>query len=120
MVLIFIFSHKEPLLVSVAGQWSFHGIDKIAHFCEFFLLFFLLFRTLYLERYKNPELKSLCFSVFYSISDEFHQSFLPYRDCELGDVMADTSGVLAGFILLLLYKKYRGKETLLSRQLIES
>jgi VanZ family protein len=65
-------------------------------------------------------LKSLCFSVFYSIGDEFHQSFLPYRDCELGDVMADTSGVLAGFILLLLYKKYRGKETLLSRQLIES
>lgn len=106
MALIFFFSHKEPLLATVAGDWSFPGLDKIAHFCEFSLLFFILYRSFYLDNYKNPEFKSLCLSILYSVSDEFHQSFLPYRDCEVGDVIADTAGIVVGFFVLLTYKKY--------------
>lgn len=120
MVLIFVFSHKEPLLATVAGAWSFAGLDKIAHFGEFFILFFLLQRTLCLEKYRSPELKALCFSILYCISDELHQSFLPYRDCEIGDILADTAGIVAGFIILIVYRRYRAKGALFNRQLIES
>ena len=117
MVLIFVFSHKEPLLATVAGDWSFHGLDKIAHFCEFLLLFFIVYRTFNLENYRFSELKACCFSIVYCLSDEFHQSYLPYRDCEVGDVIADAAGVIVGFLVILAYNKYyKKRQTPLNKQ----
>jgi len=105
MVLIFCLSHNKPILSAVAGDWSFPGIDKIAHFCEFMILFFLTYRALFNEGYKNAELKALVFSVLYALSDEVHQSFLIYRDCEIGDFMADSAGALIGFAIIKLLNR---------------
>jgi VanZ family protein len=42
------------------------------------------------------------FSVLYGISDEFHQSFVPYRGARVSDVLIDGVGViLAGAFIFL-------------------
>ena len=38
----------------------------------------------------------------YAVTDEFHQSFVPGRSCELRDVMIDSCGVLTGVLLATL------------------
>lgn len=40
--------------------------------------------------------------VLYGISDEWHQSFVPGREPELADLLADTLGVCAGYAMTLL------------------
>jgi VanZ family protein len=39
----------------------------------------------------------------YGVLDEWHQSFVPGRDPSLGDVLADTAGVILGFFIIRLY-----------------
>ena len=47
----------------------------------------------------------------YAVTDEFHQSFVPGRSCELRDVMIDSCGVLTGVLLATLVGWIRrGKE----------
>ena len=43
--------------------------------------------------------------TLYAVTDEFHQSFVPGRSCELRDMMIDSAGVAAGALVLLLMKK---------------
>ena len=38
----------------------------------------------------------------YAVTDEFHQSFVPGRSCELRDVVIDSCGVLTGVLAALL------------------
>ncbi len=38
--------------------------------------------------------------ALYAVSDEFHQSFVPGRSCELRDMAVDSAGVLLGVLLL--------------------
>lgn len=42
------------------------------------------------------------FCILYAGTDELHQRFVPGRSCELRDVMIDSSGALAGILLVLL------------------
>ena len=43
--------------------------------------------------------------TLYAVTDEFHQSFVPGRSCELRDMMIDSAGVAAGAFILLLMKR---------------
>ena len=43
----------------------------------------------------------------YAVTDEFHQSFVPGRSCELRDVMIDSCGVLTGVLLVTLVEWIR-------------
>jgi VanZ family protein len=47
--------------------------------------------------------------VSYGALDEWHQSFVPGRTPSLGDVLADTAGVILGFFLLRLYFQARSR-----------
>lgn len=74
---------------------------------EYALLYFLLFRVLYVGRKKNSEtnktlIVAFLFAVLYAVSDEVHQSFIPTREGRLRDVLIDTSGIL----LMYIYIKY--------------
>lgn len=74
---------------------------------EYALLYFLLFRALYVGRKKNSEtnktlIVAFLFAVLYAVSDEIHQSFIPTREGRLRDVLIDTSGIL----LMYIYIKY--------------
>lgn len=75
-------------------QW-----DKIAHFTEFVVFSFLLGRFLYFR--KNVNLKKsliliVLIAISYSILDELHQLFVPFRDCSAKDLLADILGVFTG------------------------
>ncbi len=75
-------------------QW-----DKIAHFTEFTVFTILLGRYLHFKK-KTSVLKSvvliLLIGITYSILDELHQLFIPFRDCSLQDLAADILGVFTG------------------------
>ena len=51
---------------------------------------------------------SIFSSTLYGISDEIHQYYVPYRNSELGDVLADFVGSVAGVLIYRLFVKYPG------------
>ena len=75
-------------------------IDKVLHFFAYALLGALFLRALKTTRIKN-KLKlvlilSVLLSSLYGISDEIHQYFVPYRDADLMDVLANMLGGIMG------------------------
>lgn len=87
--------------------------DKIKHFSAFFGLSVLLSLTLI---YQNKILlfkkyflaAALVISSIYGLLDEIHQSFVPGRNSEFLDWLADTIGAAAGaFIVFYLLKKFK-------------
>ena len=85
-------------------------IDKLLHFAAYAVMGALFFRafnnTLAIEKKLKVGLAlSIILSGLYGISDEFHQSFVPFRDADVMDVMADICGAICGVIF---YKKFWG------------
>ena len=94
-LLIFILS-SLPSLKSPDIGISFQ--DKIYHVLEYAVLGFLLQRG-----FENPGgsawkrfLLISAIGVGYAASDEIHQWFVPGRECDFLDFLADAAGVLAG------------------------
>jgi len=84
--IIFIFSSFEQTKVSDFFFWDFIA-KKGAHFFEYAILFFLISRA----SGKNYAL-SFILTILYSLSDEFHQSFVPGRTAAIYDVAIDFAG----------------------------
>ncbi len=79
--------------------------DKIKHFSAFFGLSVLLSLTLLYQNkvvlFKKHFLSvSLVISSFYGVLDEIHQSFIPGRNSEFLDWVADSLGAAAGVLLV--------------------
>jgi VanZ family protein len=78
------------------GPW-FDGKDKVEHVLYFFLTGLLAVRAArfgeHWGRAKTAVLLILG-AVLWGCSDEIHQSFTPERSVEIGDVLADTAGVV--------------------------
>lgn len=89
---------SEPIAESTGLSQT--TVRKIAHFICFFCLsgsflgFFSTFKKLSL-----PAIPSFLATLCYAITDEFHQSFVPGRSCELRDVLIDSAGALS-FLLI--------------------
>lgn len=81
-------------------------IRKLAHFTEFFILYYLLYNAMIsnVSRKKNL-IMSLIFTFLYACSDEIHQSFTPGRGPAFRDVLIDTGGGLLCMIMKLILKK---------------
>ena len=76
-------------------------LRKIAHVTEYAVLF-LLSRRAIAGTYPQPQpalYGAIIFSVFYAVTDEFHQSFVPGRGPSVIDVGIDTIGVFTGFVI---------------------
>jgi len=89
-------------------DWPY--IDKMLHFAAYALLGALFLRAFKTTRIKN-NLKlvlvlSVLFSFFYGISDEIHQYFVPHRNADLMDVLADLLGSIMG---VYIYQAIAGK-----------
>jgi VanZ family protein len=88
------------------------GADKLVHMGVYGLLAALTYISL-IHQEKFPYLlkHALVFTIIicgvYGVSDEFHQYFVPNRDCEFWDWLADFIGVV---IMILLIKYYLTKK----------
>ncbi len=79
---------------------SFEFSDKLLHFAAYAVMGALFYRAYQTLPFKNHMqllvLLSMISTSLYGISDEIHQSFVPYRDGSLLDVIADMLGAVCG------------------------
>ena len=88
--------------------------DKVLHFLGYALLGALFLRAFHStsinHRLKLIFLLSVLLSGLYGISDEIHQSFVPYRDADAMDALADfLGGAFGAGVCLLWFKSYLKK-----------
>ncbi|MDX2776119.1 VanZ family protein [Streptomyces caniscabiei] len=86
---------------------------KAAHAFIYFVLGVLAFNLVkeYVPSKKYVILISAVFVLFYAVSDEFHQSFVPGRSAELRDVLIDTTAGAVGVLLYYLVIKLRSHDS---------
>jgi len=80
---------------------SFWLSDKFLHGLEYSIFGALIFHAIQSSPTRPETLMirfilSLSIVLLYGISDEFHQSFVPYRDASSYDVLADVVGGTVG------------------------
>lgn len=79
------------------------GIDKMAHALEYLFFFLLSLRAFRNQPFKLQDNKllilSFSISVIYAILDEIHQSYIPGRQADVLDLIADLAGIVAGALL---------------------
>jgi VanZ family protein len=80
-----------PDLGTGLGTWDLI-LRKIAHFCEYAVLGFLLLQA------TGRESLAFVLGALYAASDELHQQFVPGRHAAVRDVVIDAAGVLAGVL----------------------
>ena len=76
-------------------------IRKLAHVTEYLILGILMINCLKDYKINKLYLVSIILCILYSVTDEFHQTFIKGRSGELRDILIDTIGILFG---LLIYK----------------
>ncbi len=108
---------SEELKQEITDRCQFI-VRKTAHFGIYAILGILSYIAIFNFDRLRPKLKfiipsSLC--LIYAMTDEYHQYFVPGRNCSLNDVLLDFSGSITGilFTMLIYYtvKKYRKKRT---------
>ena len=94
-------------------------IRKCAHFLLFSLLGISAFLMFAVMKYGSTEqrkwLYAIIFCAVYAAVDELHQMFVPGRSGEMGDIILDTAGAMAGstvFInvrdaIIVMYKQFK-------------
>jgi VanZ family protein len=82
-------------------------LRKIAHILEYAILTFLFLRALAKENLSIGKIviSSIVFSLFYALTDEYHQAFVFGRESSLKDVGIDSVGIILTSILW--YTKHR-------------
>jgi VanZ family protein len=84
-------------------------IDKILHFVAYAILGVLFFRAFRTQRFKeNINLVivlSILSSSLYGLSDEVHQYFVPHRNADIMDFLADVAGSICGVYVFKFIKK---------------
>jgi VanZ family protein len=77
--------------------------DKVLHVTAYGILGILFYRAYQTTRLKGNIKMLMILSVvsasLYGISDEIHQSFVPSREAEVADVIADMIGAFSGVCL---------------------
>jgi VanZ family protein len=78
--------------------------DKVAHFTEYALFGLVLARAVAGPRWLSLPASLALLTVFvamlYGVSDEIHQRFVPGRDFDPRDMVADTLGAAAAAVAL--------------------
>jgi VanZ family protein len=104
-------------------RWLFPGISeeqlqfahfitrKAAHFTEYAILAWLVARAFATSSIKALSrhwfLFSLLLVIIYSLSDEYHQTFVPSRTGSIYDSLIDMSGGLTALLLYTLWRRRR-------------
>jgi len=107
-----------PLLHWLFPSMSYDRIDdihhifrKVGHFVEYFIFFLLIYRGVRGARkgfYWSWGVLAWAIAAIYSLSDEFHQIFVPSRGPSLWDSLLDSTGAfVALLVVFLLYRYFR-------------
>ena len=91
-------SLPQAPFVMTTFQWQ----DKIIHFFAYLFYGATLALAVYFHDQKNAKKNIpwiLIIGCLYALSDEFHQSFVPGRTSEIGDIIADCLGISMAVIL---------------------
>ena len=91
MALIFYGSSRQKVAIT-ENYWLSFAFFKSLHIIEYGILFLFWRFALFGKTYGVKA--AIVFSIFYGITDEFHQSFMPGREGRLRDVFIDALGVL--------------------------
>ena len=82
---------------------SFQFSDKVLHFLAYAVMGVLFYRAYQTLRIKDNLRMLMLLSVvsasLYGIGDEIHQHFVPFRDADILDAIANTLGALCGVYL---------------------
>jgi VanZ family protein len=82
------------------------GFDKFQHLLAYFVLSAVLGLWFSREFWQTGRSRALIISLviasLYGIIDEFHQSFVPGRNANIWDWLADTLGAVLGVFALML------------------
>lgn len=109
MVLIFFLSSRSNFPIAPPKIPYF---DKICHSVEFAILGYLLIRAFshqdspWLQR--NALLLAVGVAILFGLSDEFHQLFVPLRQADVFDLVADSLGAVMG-VWVALYVHWNHK-----------
>lgn len=99
-------SHPEEHLPLIT-----HFSDKALHAVEYAVMGALCFRALRVSRqdfWRRQAIPlAILFTSLYGISDEVHQSFVPFRESSWLDWVADTVGGVVGAIVMHRVKSVR-------------
>ena len=81
-----------------------HNTDKLIHMFIYMILGFFLAGAL-----PERDLWAIIIGMIYGISDEIHQSFVPFRSSSIYDWIADAVGVIVGVIIFSFWRKRNEK-----------
>lgn len=88
-------------------------LRKLAHMMEFGLLAYLIYRA-FRQTWQLKQFDLLAWSVIlsfvYAGTDEYHQLFVPGRECHFSDVLIDGLGILV-FVLIVSHENIRKSKT---------
>lgn len=77
-----------------------YPVDKLFHLIEYGIFSFLLSRVFRNAGYRFSRrfiyFLSVLIAFLYGLSDEFHQYFVPGRDCSIWDALSDMIGAAIG------------------------
>ncbi|MFH1478631.1 MAG: VanZ family protein [Candidatus Omnitrophota bacterium] len=94
-------------LTKVLPEVDIPSFDKVLHIVEYAIFSILALRAFRNSKrefvLKNLKLVAITISILYGMSDEFHQSFVPGRQCSIWDMLFDGIGSTIGVIF---YGKY--------------
>lgn len=97
---IFYFSCQPNLRVT-SGPWDFI-LRKLGHIFEYFLLTILVARAVNSSIIKINNkgfFLGALFSLFFAVSDEYHQTFIQGRFGTPADVAIDSIGIVLAFVI---------------------
>lgn len=82
------------LMPGGAGELSIKYVDKLVHFG---LFLFLSINICYKYQQNEKLIEVILWAIFFGLLTEFFQQFVPARDMDIYDGIADTLGVIAGY-----------------------
>ncbi len=99
LAIVYLSSQSNPAQQLQLPSFFFSINDKFLHACEYGVFGILLYRAF---KYTTPNAGNMGLAIIcviaFGISDEIHQWFVPQRQADILDLVADTFG--AAFLIL--------------------
>jgi len=93
---------ESSTMLDLASKYN-HTVRKLAHFFAYFILAILVMNATIKSGVRGAKgiIIALLICVFYAISDEVHQLFVPGRGGQVKDVLIDSAGASFGVVIYI-------------------